>query len=133
MRELSEVYPGEAALNFEIIRNYEVLISAGGNVCPPELVFIDNHYIVRDGNHRVCAWIESFKLNNKINPIKFVFSQALEPTEIAKKQLVAFAKYHGPGIDGFLKIKKVPDAEYFEEHGRMQLEILGTFDCGVGT
>lgn len=128
LKKVQEVYPGEAALNLDKVREYEQMFISGTDVVSPELILVDNYYVVRNGNHRVCAWIECFKNNYKIEPITFTLSKEPQPSERAKKQLIAFAQYHGQGIDGFMKIRKVPEAKFDEVHGNIQREILCKFN-----
>ncbi|NMR27447.1 hypothetical protein HH219_18215 [Pseudoalteromonas sp. NEC-BIFX-2020_015] len=123
MKELKDVYPGEAALNLDKVRKYKQMYISGSDFPSPELVCIGNYYVVRDGNHRVCAWAECFKSNSQIKPISFVLSKAEKPTETAEKQFMAFAQYYGQGIGGFQKIPQIPESVYYEEHGKMMHKI----------
>ena len=122
MTVLDDIFPGELLIDIDKVNRYAVAMMNGDKFPPPEVYIIDNMKIVRDGNHRVCAWILCQEKQISV-PMKFVASKAPSPSSSAQVQLKSTALLRGNGLKGFLSIPRANHEEYDELHGKKMLEI----------
>ncbi|WP_063651344.1 hypothetical protein [Aliivibrio fischeri] len=119
---LESIYPGELLINLEKVQRYALAMAKGDSFPPPELISVRSYTVVRDGNHRVCAWIQCFEQGIDV-PKMFIPSSVELSNKMAIKQFEVIAEMYGSGINGFLSIPRSSSEEYNEKHGKLQQQI----------
>ncbi len=123
--EIDKLYPGEAALSSEKVKEYSELYRTNQEVKPIELIDLDGLLIVRDGNTRARAWIEIHKSENEeVQDIVFEMNKASYPTPYGKKVLIAVARYYGSGESAFLSMPITTEEDYKTTQKKTQEKIL---------
>lgn len=119
---LETIYPGELLIDSEKVQKYALAMAKGDSFPPPELISVGSYTVVRDGNHRVCAWILCFERDIDVPKI-FKRSSVELKKKMAIKQFEIIAERYGNGMNGFLRIPRVSSEEYDEKHGELQQQI----------
>ena len=119
---LQNIYPGELLIDSEKVERYANAMMKGEYFPSPELLKVGSYTVVRDGNHRVCAWIKCFEIGVAIQ-MSFTFTKKDKPVSMALKQFEVIAEQHGKGVQGFKNVPCSATAEYDEKHGELHQKI----------
>jgi hypothetical protein len=118
----SELWPTEGVVCEERVKELTESLDAGKELCPVEYLELGGRKLVRNGNHRVRAWIEYHRKKGVLTPdIPAIPSKRNGPP--SDWQGPAIAEALGNGEKAFDLLNKVPRAEY----GQAQKD----FVCGL--
>ena len=134
MRRIEDLYPGEAALNEEIVASYLKTLSCCANgesattLLPPVIVAnVNGRTHVTDGNHRARALVE-FCSERDLDPEKLQIRCTVRTTPLHQNYLPllrGIAQTYGRGLPAFGRVLKVAAGEYLQAQGREDRQLRG--------
>lgn len=120
---VEDLWPGEPVVTEERVSSFRDSLARGERLAPIVVLNVEGRTIVTDGNNRVRAWVEHHR--EQSNQVPSIVFQDAERTisDIASAEFNKHAAFFGRGEDAFLRIRKVPSAQYLSAQAEVAREL----------